>query len=133
MLDIFLIFIEMKEVGLSDKKDYAKKIQEWSKYFKEKLSHKTTIEMVPLYFNYANDGLICNYLEENMGSFVQKSRKDSYFVLSCKIFQYPNRVLSVRVVIANFYKSDIETDKLNIEDDENIPFLYKQIPLAAEK
>ena len=114
-----MIFLEMKDLGLSDSEDQKKKMKEWSKVFKEKLSHKTTIEINPLFFNYANDGLICNYVEDNLAHFLQKSRKDSYFVLSCKIFQYPNRVLSVRVVIANFYKSEYEIEKLDTEDDEN--------------
>ncbi len=84
------------------------------------MTNKTTMSIVPLFFNYANETLIANYLEENLASFLQMSKKDSYYILSCKIFQYPNRVISVRLVISMCYKVP-ESDRSNEVD----PDLYQ--------
>jgi hypothetical protein len=92
----------------------------WRQYIIDKMTNKTTMSIVPLFFNYANETLIANYLEENLASFLQMSKKDSYYILSCKIFQYPNRVISVRLVISMCYKVP-ESDRSNEVD----PDLYQ--------
>jgi hypothetical protein len=120
MLDLYVIFIEMKEAGLTNKIDHKKRMEEWRKYIIQKMTNKVTVAIVPLYFNYANETLIANYVEDNIADFIQRSKKDSYFVLTCKIFQYPNRVLSVRLLISMFYKV---TE--NERDDTVDPDLYQ--------
>jgi hypothetical protein len=110
----------MKEAGLTNKIDHKKRMEEWRKYIIQKMTNKVTVAIVPLYFNYANETLIANYVEDNIADFVQRSKKDSYFVLTCKIFQYPNRVLSVRLLISMFYKV---TE--NERDDTVDPDLYQ--------
>ncbi len=94
----------MKEAGLTNKIDHKKRMEEWRKYIIQKMTNKVTLATIPLFFNYANETLIANYVEDNVTDFIQRSKKDSYFVLTCKIFQYPNRVLSVRLLISMFYK-----------------------------
>jgi centrosomal protein CEP76 len=101
----------MKELGLSSKMDHKIRMEKWREYVIHKMTNKVTLVIVPLFFNYANETLISTYVEENCAEFIQKSKKDSYFVLTCKIFQYPNRVISVRLLIAMFYKvSEAERD-----------------------
>jgi hypothetical protein len=117
MFELYTIFLELKELGLTSKQDHKKRMTNWHNYFKEKMPNKTTISIFPLYFNYANETLISNYIEENCQEFINNSTKDTYFILTCKIFQYPNRILCVRIIVSLFYKKSDPGDWDNIDDD----------------
>ena len=114
--DLYMIFLEMKDLGLVSKKEHKEKIEAWRKYVESKNNH-ITFSLLPLQFNYANETLISTFIDDNCSSFILKNKKDLYLVLSCKIFQYPNRVISVRIVIANCFKVG-ENDRA--KEDDNI-------------
>lgn len=105
MLNLYLIFIEMKELGLVNKTEHKKRMKLWREHIMDKMPNKNTLTFIPLFFNYANETLISTYIEENCTDFLYKNKKDQYYVITCKIFQYPNRVLSVRLIICCFYKA----------------------------
>jgi hypothetical protein len=127
ILDLYLIFLELKELGLTNKKDHRRRINSWQQYVKDKMMNKIRLSMIPFYFNYANETLISSYIEDNCVSFLQSSKKEPVFIITCKIFQYPNRVLSVRVLISVYskisqedYSDEIDRDiyQTTIEDEE---------------
>lgn len=120
MLDLYIIFIEMKELGLTYKRDHKKRMEAWRDYVKHKMTNKITMSIIPIFFNYANETLISTYIEENCLDFIQKFKKDSYFIITCKILQYPNRVLSVRLILSMCYK--VPEDE---RDDSIDPDLYQ--------
>ena len=117
MLDLYAIFIELRQLGLTNKSDHKKRMEAWRLFVMEKMTNKISLSMIPLYFNYSNETMIASYIEENVSDFVKKSQKDSYFVVACKILQYPNRVLSVRLTIALCFKvpTDERTDEIDAD------------------
>jgi hypothetical protein len=114
MLDLYTIFIELRQLGLTNKIDHKRRMEAWRLFVREKMTNKISLSIIPLFFNYCNETMIASYIEENVSDFLQKSQKDSYFVVTCKILQYPNRVLSVRLIIAFCYK--VPSDERNDEE-----------------
>ena len=96
ILELYLIYLEMYQVGLSTKEQHIERLNIWNKYFIEKMNNRTKCYLLPLCFNYMND--IQNYLF-NCQEFLFKNLKDGFIMLVCKIFQYPNKVLSIRIMI----------------------------------
>ena len=114
---MYLIFLEMKDSGLiptykkienEDKfyteDDYDKLIEDWKKKFTKELPKKIKFTYYPLFFNYTNENLISTYIEENSSEIFKNPNKSQVFLLSCKIFEYPNRIMSVRIIIAWYLK-----------------------------
>ena len=96
ILELYLIYLEMYQVGLSTKEQHIERLNIWNKYFIEKMNNRTKCYLLALCFNYMND--IQNYLF-NCQEFLFKNLKDGFIMLVCKIFQYPNKVLSIRIMI----------------------------------
>src|SRR5438128_45356 len=91
----------------------------WNNFMNEKWnSNKVRLSIMPLFFNYANDLFIGNYIKETLTSFLQNSqRKSPIWMPTVKIFQYPNRVISVRVIICVFSKISKDESTSDIDDD----------------
>ena len=96
ILELYLIYIEMYQLGLTTKEQHIERLRIWNKHFIEKMNNRTKCSILPLSFIYSND--IHNFLF-NCQDFLFKNLKDGFIMIVCKIFQYPNKVLSIRVII----------------------------------
>ncbi len=107
MNDVGLIPTYNKDVEkeiLWDVNDYEKLIGEWKTKFKKELPNKVKYTYFPLFFNYTNENLISTYIEENSSDIFKFQNKNQIFILGCKIFEYPNRIMSVRIIISWYMK-----------------------------
>jgi len=116
------------------KEDFITKMLDWKKNFNMLMRKKYVHKIYPLYFNYFSETLISLYIEENCQDFINDPNKTISFMIACKIFQYPNRVLSVRIILVAsmtgdpdkeeekkiFQLSDEEGIDDNMEDNEEI-------------
>lgn len=118
IIDLYLILLEMKDLGIQRDKHYEK-IKNWRRLLQNKMG-KERITFLPIHFNYTNDDLIQKFIVENCSGYLQNSIKNITFIVSCKIFQYPNRVLSVRVILCTLYKISEEDSK-----DECEPLIFQ--------
>ncbi len=71
MLDLYLIFMEMKDLNIDSKEESYEKVKNWKQFLKTKLAHKTRICMLPLFFNFVYENSIESYLRENAAVFLQ--------------------------------------------------------------
>jgi hypothetical protein len=103
MLDLYLIYLEMKDLGIGTT-EHNSRVKEWHEYMKTKLPNKVRFTILPLFFNYTNETSISNFIEENCAGFIKSFAKNQTFVITCKLFEYPNRIMSVRFIISVFIK-----------------------------
>lgn len=107
ILELYLIFQEMYQVGLLSNIDNRNRMDDWSYYFVEKMHNMTKYYFLPLCFSYSHD--IQNSLFD-FQEFLFKNLKDGFIHVVCKIFQYPNQVLSIRVLIVLCCKCQEDTN-----------------------
>ena len=107
ILELYLIFQEMYQVGLLSNTDNRNRMDDWSYYFVEKMHNMTKYYFLPLCFSYSHD--IQNSLFD-FQEFLFKNLKDGFIHVVCKIFQYPNQVLSIRVLIVLCCKCQEDTN-----------------------
>lgn len=81
-----------------------------------------------MHFNYSNPDLIQRFVNENCSSYILNSIKNISFTICCKIFQYPNKVQSVRLMLCTIYKINQEDFTKEIE-----PFLFQTEPINHEE
>lgn len=48
-----------------------------------------------------------------------KGSSNCIFGIAGRIFNYPNRIVSVRIILAIYYGKDKKDDKIEEEDEEN--------------
>jgi hypothetical protein len=121
MLDLYLIFYEMKDLGISSTIEHKDRINEWYKNFKTKLPNKIRLSFQPLFYNHTNEGIISTHIEENCAEFLKSFGKNQTFMTSCKIFEYPNRIMSVRIVISVYTKiSENDRTQQDSDIDDNV-------------
>ena len=103
----------------------------WKNLIESKLNNNK-FSCLPLKFNYYNEDTIQKFIEENCASFIQYPKKHIYYHISCKLFQYSNRLLSVRINICITYnldllsiKNTLTIKKTDVKDvyEEQINFL----------
>jgi hypothetical protein len=114
-----MIYLEMKDLGLVKKNEHKKRVLKWDTYLKSKLPNNITFRLIPLHFNYFYEANITNFIEEKLLSFLKVKEKSQQFYIICKIFQYPNRVLSIRLALAYHFKISSER-KIPEEIDNDI-------------
>ncbi len=106
-----MVLQEMEAMGFLTKENYKIKINSWKEMFKSVMSTCTKYKMIPIFMNtydeikikdLINKGDQCKalFLDNN----IQKNGK---FFTAVKIFEYPNRILSIRIILVSFYKTKI--------------------------
>lgn len=116
---MFLILQELESLGYLEKGIYIEKIKEWREAFENLISGKTKYKILPLHINYFDENKIRDIINKNMifYDFIldMNLRRRGSFIAAVKIFQYPNRVLSIRIMIVGYF-SDQTTDAVESKD-----------------
>jgi hypothetical protein len=124
IFDMFMVLQEMEAMGFfPKKKDYKDKIDDWRKMFESEMSAATKYKLIPISLNTYDDVKISNLVVNYCKSLILDSniQKNGKFFTSIKIFEYPNRIISIRIVLASFYKSKVISSNRKIAaDDKNI-------------
>ena len=122
LVDLYALFLELKDTGFHRDKHYER-IKNWVKVLKSRMG-KERMTFLPIHFNYFNEDKIVRYLEENCRAYVENSLKNINLIVSCKIFQYPNRIISTRLTICTIYK-------ISYEDliEEADPLIFQTEPM----
>ena len=121
----------MQTTGFLSKAEFKDKIDDWKTNFDMIMKKKYTHKILPLFFNYFSENLISSYIQENCLDFLNETNKTVTFTIACKIFQYPNKILSVRILLlSSVNQMNVETevekmyqmtdlDNLDDEKEEN--------------
>jgi len=115
----------MYNVRYLDRETYIKKLYDWKKNFHTFMRKKYVHKIYPLFFNYFSETLISSYIQENCTDFINDANKTVSFMVGCKIFQYPNRILSVRIILVASMAADFDPEEqkkmFQLSDEEEIP------------
>lgn len=109
---MFMVLQEMEAMGFLSKEDYMRKINAWREMFDKDMNASNKYKMIPISLN--------TYDEEKLSDLITKGdlyknfvmdnnmQKNGKFFTAVKIFEYPNRVMSIRILLVSFYKSKIK-------------------------
>lgn len=110
---------ELESLGDLKKEVYIKKIKEWKDAFENLITGKYKYKILPLHMNYFDENKIKDLISKNIyfNDFILdiNLKRRGSFITAVMIFQYPNRVLSIRIVIVGFYK-DQSLDEVDSKD-----------------
>jgi len=88
---------------------------DWKEMIKSKMPKFYRMEAKTLFYNYFELETIRRNMTEDIESFFSSKIKNLIFATSAKIFPYLNQTVSVRIILAKFYKiaeEDIEPEDL---------------------
>ncbi|CAK60259.1 unnamed protein product (macronuclear) [Paramecium tetraurelia] len=101
-------------------RSYEEIIEQWKKEVKAMLPLNTHLCLLPMRFNYTESEKIRSVIVENMDPFFMRRDNKIIFNLAGKIFNYPNRIVCVRLVLGYSYCQNLDEikKKEESEDDE---------------
>ena len=127
-MELFLILQELESLGYLEKEIYIKKIKEWKQIFEKQMIKKTRYKILPLFINYFDENKIKDLIFNTCSEFIldMNLRRKGTFFTTVKIFEYPNIVLSIRIVIVGYYRdktsetlNDNSIYQITLSDEEN--------------
>lgn len=83
--------------------DYEYIMEEWRKEVKILLPLNFHLSILPMRFTYTESEKIRSVIVENMAPFYMRKEKRIIFNLAGKIFNYPNRINCVRLILGCTY------------------------------
>jgi hypothetical protein len=95
-------------------KQFDRKVYEWQDMIKTKLPKFYRMEAKCVYFNFFELETIRKEINEDLEKFYNSKIKNLMFATSAKVYAYRNQIVSVRVILAKFYKIPEE----DIPDEE---------------
>ncbi len=121
----YCTFLEHRALNRISQKEFNRKIEEWEIMIKQKLPKYFRMESVCVYFNFFELEIIRRNITDDLENFYKTKEKNLMFATSAGIFAYLNQVVSVRIIIAKFYK--ISEEELTGEELKD----YKESALTA--
>ena len=74
-----------------------------------------------IFFNFYETEIIRREINDDLETFYNTKIKNLMFATSAKVYPYMNRILSIRIILAKFYKIPLDdiTDPVDDSDDGN--------------
>ncbi|CAD8196575.1 unnamed protein product [Paramecium pentaurelia] len=99
-------------------RNYDEIIEQWKKEVKAMLPLNTHLCLLPMRFNYTESEKIRSVIVENMEPFFMRRDNKIIFNLAGKIFNYPNRIVCVRLILGYSYCQNLDEIKKKEESDD---------------
>ncbi|CAK92928.1 unnamed protein product (macronuclear) [Paramecium tetraurelia] len=110
-------------------RNYEEIIEQWRKEVKIMLPLNTHLCILPMRFNYTESEKIKSAIVENMESFFMRRDNKIIFNLAGKIFNYPNRIVCVRLILGYSYCQNLDDTKKKDENEENKEYQEGEIDI----
>jgi hypothetical protein len=88
---------------------------DWEDRIRTRIPEFYRMEAKSVYFNFFELEIIRREINDDLEKFYNSKIKNLVFATSAKIFAYPNQIVSVRIILAKFYRIPEEDI---MEDDE---------------
>jgi hypothetical protein len=102
-------------------KQFNEKVTEWQQMIRSKMPKFYKMEAHLIFFNFYEPEIIRRSIKEDMEYFYCSKIKNLMFATSAKVYPYQNQIVSVRIILAKFYKMPEE----DIMDKEEAK-IYKE-------
>lgn len=123
----YLDYLEDLALNRINERQFKILKHEWKEMIKTKIPKFYRMEAKTIYFNYYELEVIRRNMTEDLQKFISSNIKNLIFATSARVFPYLNQAVSVRIILAKFYKiSEEDIEKEHIAE-------YKADILLREK
>lgn len=96
--------------------EYNTKVANWEDNIRSKMPKFYRMEARVVFFNFYEPEIIRRSITEDMEYFYNSKIKNIMFATSAKVYAYLNQIVSVRIILAKFYKIPLED--INDKEEE---------------
>lgn len=111
----YLKLCHIFETSKQNEKEILSKGEQIGKKIKELIPRDYKFSYLPLRFSIADTERIRSIIAENFSDFFMKVKDPCMFAMACKVFPFPNKISSLRVIICSVSK--LMRDELGMEED----------------
>lgn len=108
ILQKYLDYIEELSLGRISEKEFKVKNNEWEEMIRSKIPKFYRMEARVVFFNFYEPEIIRRAITEDLEYFYNSKIKNLMFATSAKVYPYQNQIVSVRIILAKFYKIPLE-------------------------
>lgn len=99
---------EDRSLNRISEKEFDEKTKEWEQMIRSKIPKFYRMEARIVFFNFYEPEIIRRCITEDMEYFYNSKIKNLMFATSAKVYPYLNQIVSVRIILAKFYKIPLE-------------------------
>ena len=126
-LNKYLDYLEDISMGRMTEETFAKNKKEWEVVCRKYMPKFYKMEAQCVRFNFFETEIIRREITDELESFWNCKIKNVMFATSARIYAYPNQTVSVRIMLAKFYKIPLE-DITNKEEELQYRAMEKEDP-----
>jgi hypothetical protein len=114
----------MEDLSLNriTQKEFDKKIKEWELMIKQKIPKYFIMDSITVFFNYYDLEKIRRTLTDDIEYFYGTKEKNIVFATSAGVYPYLNNIVSIRIILAKFFKQNEEDltpeERKDVEDNK---------------
>jgi hypothetical protein len=120
---------EFRSLNRMSENEFIERISEWEDNVRSKMPKFYRMEARVIFFNFYEPEIIRRSITEDMESFYASKIKNLMFAASAKVYAYMNQIVSVRIMLAKFYKIPLE----DISDKEEVKEYKEQLLIDPNK
>ena len=88
--------------------EFRIKKRDWQELIRTKIPKFFKMEAKSIFFNFYEPEIIRREIKDDLESFYNSKMKNLMFATSAKVYGYLNQIVSVRIILAKFYKIPLE-------------------------
>jgi hypothetical protein len=115
-------FLEDRALNRISEREFMMKKLDWEDRIRTRIPEFYRMEAKSIYFNFFELEIIRREINDDLEKFYNSKIKNLVFATSAKIYAYPNQVVSVRIILAKFYRIPEE----DIEEQDELK-AYKEL------
>jgi hypothetical protein len=128
ILKLYCNYTEDRALNRISEIQFQEKIKDWNDMIRSKLPKFYRMESKCIFFNFYELEIIRREINEDLEQFFKTKIKNLMFATSAKVYSYMNQIVSVRIILAKFYKIPLE----DIEDPEEFEEYKQEMKMNPE-
>ena len=130
LMIIYMIYCEALESGNLEEEEFKRRIDCWREAVKKKMPDATQFAVLPVKVNFINETQIAYKVRKECEDYLLEAKKSCAFFSQAKVFEYPNKIVSNRIVICCIRKV---SRKQKLQSDDWVYFpLEENIAVSEE-
>lgn len=122
-LSKYLDYIENRQLNRINEEEFNKSKHDWEVVVQKYMPKFYRMEAQTIFFNFFETEIIRREITDELESFWYTKIKNVVFATSARVYSYPNQVVSVRIMIAKFYRIPLEDIRNKDEEKEYLDML----------
>ena len=126
-LSKYLDFLENRSLNRLSEEEFNKKYIDWVTVCKKYMPKFYRMEAQAVSFNFFETEIIRREITDDLEKFWYSKIKNIVFATSARVYGYPNQAVSVRIILAKFYRIPLE-DITNKDEEKEYIEMLKEDP-----